>query len=157
DVGLAVAIGDGQARAAHRDGHRLPCGAVEDMVHARNSPDDRRGTKQLLRADPELGKARFVAWGGAGMDKSRRDFVSGTGLVGLGMIASGPFSSRAWAAGEPIELGWVGPLSPPGNYSGGQEMKWAVQQKADEINKAGGILGRPIEVFYEDTKGQPAE
>ncbi|HST75714.1 MAG TPA: ABC transporter substrate-binding protein [Acetobacteraceae bacterium] len=91
------------------------------------------------------------------MDKSRRDFVRGTGLVGLGMIASGPFSSRAWAAGEPIALGWVGPLSPPGNYSGGQEMKWAVQQKADEINKAGGILGRPVEVFYEDTKGQPAE
>ena len=91
------------------------------------------------------------------MNKSRRDFIRSTGLVGLGAaIASGPFSSRAWAA-EAIPLGWVGPLSPPGNYSGGQEMKWAVQLKADEINGAGGIHGRPVEVFYEDTKGQPAE
>jgi branched-chain amino acid transport system substrate-binding protein len=60
-------------------------------------------------------------------------------------------------AAEPIALGWLGPLSPPGNYSGGQEMKWAVELKADEINKAGGILGRPVKIFYEDTKGQPAE
>ncbi|MGH6945309.1 MAG: ABC transporter substrate-binding protein [Geminicoccaceae bacterium] len=60
-------------------------------------------------------------------------------------------------AADPITLGWVGPLSPPGNYSGGQEMQWAVQQGVDEINDAGGVLGRPLEVIYEDTKGQPAE
>jgi len=60
-------------------------------------------------------------------------------------------------AAEPIVLGWVGPLSPPGNFSGGQEMQWAVQLGVDEINKAGGLLGRPLKVVYEDTKGQPAE
>ena len=60
-------------------------------------------------------------------------------------------------AAEPIVLGWVGPLSPPGNFSGGQEMQWAVQLGVDEINQAGGLLGRPLKVVYEDTKGQPAE
>ena len=61
----------------------------------------------------------------------------------------------AGRAAEPIMLGWVGPLSPPGGYSAGQEMKWAAQLAADEVNKAGGILGRPIQITYEDTKGTP--
>ncbi|HET7411677.1 MAG TPA: ABC transporter substrate-binding protein [Pararhizobium sp.] len=61
------------------------------------------------------------------------------------------------SAADPIAIGWVGPLSPPGNYSGGQEMQWAVQLEVDQINKAGGVLGRPLKVTYEDTKGQPAE
>jgi branched-chain amino acid transport system substrate-binding protein len=61
------------------------------------------------------------------------------------------------SAADPIAIGWVGPLSPPGNYSGGQEMQWAVQLEVDQINKAGGVLGRPLKLSYEDTKGQPAE
>ncbi len=60
-------------------------------------------------------------------------------------------------AAQPVALGWVGPLSAPGNYSSGQEMRWAVELGVDQINKAGGVLGRPLKVFYEDTKGQPAE
>ncbi|MGN6550148.1 MAG: ABC transporter substrate-binding protein, partial [Pararhizobium sp.] len=36
-------------------------------------------------------------------------------------------------------------------------MEWAVQLEVDQINKAGGVLGRPLKVTYEDTKGQPAE
>ncbi len=66
------------------------------------------------------------------------------------------FLSNTFAA-EPIRLGWVGPLSPPGNYASGQEVKWAVELMADQINAAGGINGRPLKIFYEDTKGQPAE
>jgi branched-chain amino acid transport system substrate-binding protein len=64
------------------------------------------------------------------------------------------FAGPALAA-EPIPIGWVGPLSPPGGYSAGQEMKWAAQLATEEVNKAGGVLGRPIEVTYEDTKGTP--
>lgn len=76
-------------------------------------------------------------------------------LVAL-VLAAGASALSARAA-EPVTLGWVGPLSPPGNFSGGQEMQWAVQLEVDEINKAGGLLGRPLKVVYEDTKGQPAE
>jgi branched-chain amino acid transport system substrate-binding protein len=60
-------------------------------------------------------------------------------------------------AQEAIHLGWAGPLSPPGNFSSGQESKWAVELKVEQINKAGGVLGRPLEVFFEDTKGQPEQ
>lgn len=72
------------------------------------------------------------------------------------LAATGFFTAGALAA-EPIVLGWVGPLSPPGNFSGGQEMQWATQLGVDEINRAGGLIGRPLKVIYEDTKGQPAE
>jgi branched-chain amino acid transport system substrate-binding protein len=34
-------------------------------------------------------------------------------------------------------------------------MKWATQFAVDEENKAGGALGKQIEVVYEDTKGTP--
>ena len=79
-----------------------------------------------------------------------------TGIIVTLAAATGLFAASALAA-EPITLGWVGPLSPPGNFSGGQEMQWAVQLEVDQINHAGGLLGRPLKVVYEDTKGQPAE
>lgn len=79
------------------------------------------------------------------------------GALALFALAAVPLAAAPAQAEDPIQLGWVGPLSPPGNYSGGQEMQWAVQLGVDEINKAGGLLGRQIEVTYEDTKGQPAE
>lgn len=69
-------------------------------------------------------------------------------------IASLLLCGSAFSA-QPIRLGWVGPLSPPGDYASGQEMKWAVQLEADKINSAGGLLGRPVKIIYEDTKGQP--
>lgn len=68
-------------------------------------------------------------------------------------IATGP--SRA--AGAPIVLGWVGPLSPPGGYAEGTLMKDAAEMGAAEINAAGGVLGRPLQIVYADTRGMPAE
>jgi len=75
----------------------------------------------------------------------------------LAALAATTFFAASAFAAEPIVLGWVGPLSPPGNFSGGQEMQWAVQLEVDQINAAGGLLGRPLKLVYEDTKGQPAE
>ena len=86
----------------------------------------------------------------------KRMFEGCLGAAALALAAL-PFAAGSAQAEDPIALGWVGPLSPPGNYSGGQEMQWAVQLGVDEVNKAGGVLGRQINVTYEDTKGQPAE
>lgn len=77
-------------------------------------------------------------------------------LLGTAAAVSLVCSGSAFAV-QPIKLGWVGPLSPPGDYASGQEMKWAVQLEAKQINAAGGLLGRPVKIFYEDTKGQPAQ
>lgn len=61
---------------------------------------------------------------------------------------------NVWASG-PIRIGWVGPLSPPGDYSAGEEMKWAAELAVDQTNQSGGVLGSKITVFYDDTMGQP--
>jgi branched-chain amino acid transport system substrate-binding protein len=63
----------------------------------------------------------------------------------------------AWSAMEPIKLGEVGPLSPPGGYADGKLMKNAAELATEEINKAGGVLGRQIQVSYQDTRGMPEE
>jgi branched-chain amino acid transport system substrate-binding protein len=84
---------------------------------------------------------------------SRRAMLAATGAV-----ASVPLLGRtARAAGEPIVLGWVGPLSPPGGYAEGILMKDAAALAVEEINAQGGVLGRPIKVVYADTRGMPAE
>jgi len=59
--------------------------------------------------------------------------------------------------GPPIVIGWVGPLSPPGGYAEGILMKDGAQMAVDEVNAQGGLLGRPVQVVYADTRGQPAE
>jgi branched-chain amino acid transport system substrate-binding protein len=77
-------------------------------------------------------------------------------LAATGLITAGALSVTAMGA-DPITLGWVGPLSAPGNFASGQEMQWADQLEVDQINAAGGVNGRQLKVVYEDTKNQPAE
>jgi len=36
-------------------------------------------------------------------------------------------------------------------------MKYAAEMAAEEINAQGGVLGRPVEITYADTRGMPAE
>ena len=79
-------------------------------------------------------------------------------LAAAGAAASLPLlGRRARAAGEPVAIGWVGPLSPPGGYAEGTNMKNAAELAAAEINAQGGLLGRPVEISYADTRGMPAE
>ncbi len=83
-------------------------------------------------------------------------------LVAAALSAALPagLARRAFAAeptGAPIVLGWVGPLSPPGGYAEGILMKNAAQMAVEEVNAQGGLLGRPVQVVYADTRGQPAE
>ncbi|KAA3659341.1 MAG: ABC transporter substrate-binding protein [Chloroflexi bacterium] len=58
-------------------------------------------------------------------------------------------------AAEPIIIGATGPLSAPGSVGGGIAMQFTAQLAVDEINAAGGVLGRPIELVFVDTQGLP--
>jgi urea transport system substrate-binding protein len=58
-------------------------------------------------------------------------------------------------AGEPIKVGAVLPFS-GGVELYGRQAKLGIDLAAKEINAGGGILGRPIEVVYEDDKTDPA-
>jgi branched-chain amino acid transport system substrate-binding protein len=50
----------------------------------------------------------------------------------------------------PIKIGFMGNLSAPSSLSA----KAAAQLAVEEINSAGGILGRPVQLIIEDTKGE---
>ncbi|HUN40331.1 MAG TPA: ABC transporter substrate-binding protein [Acetobacteraceae bacterium] len=78
-------------------------------------------------------------------------------LAGAGAVAALPLLARQVRAAEPIRIGWVGPLSPPGGYAEGTNMKNAAALAAEEVNAHGGVLGRPVEITYADTRGMPAE
>ncbi len=78
-------------------------------------------------------------------------------LAGAGAAASLPLFGRRARAADPIKLGWVGPLSPPGGYAEGTNMKNAAAIALAEVNAQGGLLGRPVEIVYADTRGMPAE
>jgi urea transport system substrate-binding protein len=58
-------------------------------------------------------------------------------------------------AAEPIKIGAVLPFS-GGVELYGRQAKLGIDLAAKEINAGGGILGRPIEVIYEDDKTDPA-
>jgi len=87
-----------------------------------------------------------------GVHPRRRDV-----LAAAGSAAALPLFSRRVRAAEPIRIGWVGPLSPPGGYAEGTNMKNAAALAVEQINAKGGVLGRQVEVTYADTRGMPAE
>ncbi len=58
-------------------------------------------------------------------------------------------------AAEPIKIGVVTPLS--GTYAPiGQQVRWGLDLAVKEINAAGGVMGRQIELLYEDEEANPA-
>ncbi len=89
----------------------------------------------------------------SGLSKLRRRDV----IAAAGVVAALPLTRRRARAADPIVFGWVGPLSPPGGYAEGTNMKYAAQMAVDEINAQGGLLGRPVQMEFADTRGMPAE
>ena len=77
-------------------------------------------------------------------------------VAALVIVLAQLVATPAWAA-NPIKIGWVGPLSPPGGYADGTLMKQGAQLAVEEINAKGGVLGRPIELVIADTRGMAEE
>jgi branched-chain amino acid transport system substrate-binding protein len=72
----------------------------------------------------------------------------------LAALLSAIALSGAYAA-DPIKIGVVTPLS--GTYAGiGQQVKWGLELATKEVNAAGGIMGRQIELSYEDSEANPS-
>jgi len=64
-------------------------------------------------------------------------------------------AAAAFAQSTPIRIGVVTPLS--GTYAGiGQQVRWGLDLAAREINAAGGVSGRQLELIYEDEEANPA-
>ena len=58
-------------------------------------------------------------------------------------------------APESIRIGALGPLSAPGSVVAGEAIRDAMSIAIDEINAAGGLLGRPVELVFFDSEGLP--
>lgn len=67
-------------------------------------------------------------------------------------------SAAALSAGaaEPIKVGWLSSLTGPLSSAALAENE-GVKFAVDEINKAGGVNGRPIELLTRDTAGDPTK
>jgi len=77
---------------------------------------------------------------------TRRELLKASGTAGLVLGVPAIVSSQAK---EPIPIGTLSPLTGAGG-SYGPDMQRAVVAVVERINKAGGINGRPIQLFHED-------
>ena len=53
-----------------------------------------------------------------------------------------------------IRIGGLGPLSPPGVFWAGRELQDGMALAVQHLNTAGGILGMPLTLLFEDTCGR---
>ena len=90
------------------------------------------------------------------MSFSRRHFLASTGsAAGLGALGTGFLVDDVLAQSGPIKLGSV--LDNSGNLDGyGKAMVMATALAAEEINAAGGLLGRKIQVVQYDSQSDIA-
>lgn len=88
------------------------------------------------------------------MSVDRRGFLR-LGLAGsaAGALGAGTWRGTAWSQ-EPVRVGALTPLTGGGAVYG-TSMSHTYNLVAEEINTAGGIAGRKIQVFTEDTQTNP--
>jgi branched-chain amino acid transport system substrate-binding protein len=83
---------------------------------------------------------------------SRRNFFGRSAAIAAGSTAMlAAINNGAKAAGDPIPVGQAAPLTDFA-AADGVEFKNGLTLACEEINAAGGILGRPVEPYFEDTK-----
>ena len=58
-------------------------------------------------------------------------------------------------AQDRIKIGGVAPLSPPGGVQTGESLRDGMILAVEELNAAGGLLGKQVELVVEDTAGTP--
>lgn len=96
------------------------------------------------------------------LNPTRRGFMSTAGSVAIGAMGVAgantlvALNNGAKADGEPIPVGAMLPFTGWG-ADDARAFQAGIEMAVEEINEYGGVLGRPIEVHYEDTKGITAE
>lgn len=76
-------------------------------------------------------------------------------LTSLALALALSHFAAATASAQTIKIGVVTPLS--GTYAGiGQQVKWGLDLAAAQINAGGGVMGRKLELIYEDEEANPA-
>jgi branched-chain amino acid transport system substrate-binding protein len=71
------------------------------------------------------------------------------------VITATPQPTSPPAEAATIRIGGIGPLSSPGDVVGGIAMQYAMNLAVQDINAAGGVLGKNVELVFADTEGLP--
>ena len=87
------------------------------------------------------------------MSMTRRRMLASTGAA---VVAASSLAKPAIAAKDPILIGYLPALTGPSS-STGVGMTRGVLLAVDEINKAGGVDGRMIELIQRDTQSDPTK
>lgn len=77
-------------------------------------------------------------------------------IVSLALVVLILASASLTLAAEPIVIGFITALTGPTSLWGTQEANGA-KLRVEEINAAGGVLGRPLKLIVYDHKGSPQE
>jgi ABC-type branched-subunit amino acid transport system substrate-binding protein len=81
---------------------------------------------------------------------SRRRVLTGTAAAAAGMVCPAPVHAQ----GAPLVLGVLTPLTGAGGFDGPRMLK-AMLAVAVDVNAAGGVIGRRIELVVEDDQTNP--
>jgi len=77
------------------------------------------------------------------------------GLLASTAMAVSPRISFAQASGEPIIIGEINHYKRMAAFAG--PYKQGMELAIEQINAAGGVLGRPLEFIFRDDQGEPGE
>jgi branched-chain amino acid transport system substrate-binding protein len=76
--------------------------------------------------------------------------------IKAGIVAIATFVALSTAqAADTIKIGGIVPLSPPGGVASGESMRDGMKVAVDQLNAAGGLLGKQVELIVEDSSGVP--
>jgi branched-chain amino acid transport system substrate-binding protein len=81
----------------------------------------------------------------------KRFTLVGAIFVGMVLALGG---TNVVSAQEPVVIGAINPLT-GANATQGKDMMRGEQLALEEINAAGGVLGRPLKILFEDTESRP--
>ena len=82
----------------------------------------------------------------------RRTVISGTGAAVLGSGLAMP----AIAQNKPIRMGWIAAVT--GAFSSNaQAQDWGFHTMVQDLNDAGGVNGRKLEIVMRDSAGDPSK
>lgn len=90
------------------------------------------------------------------MSLRRRQVLAGSAATATALAAAGSFPAPVIAQSDPIKIGYLPALTGPSS-STGIGINRGTQLAVEEINKAGGIKGRKLELISRDTQSDPTK
>jgi len=87
--------------------------------------------------------------------ESKGVFMRGQGYLLAAALALASSGVVTGAAAQDIGVGLIVPLSAPGDATGGQLIRRGAEIGVDMMNAQGGVLGKKLKLYVQDSQGKP--